>query len=258
MADECVDRPMRLLILLLATSVALPAAATTFSARYPAGSITSASQADAALKDADAEMKRVQQDAQSRDAACYRGLLVNSCREDVRRDKQLAEREVRRVQLEARELQRRLEAEAVTKRRAAEAETQAAKDAERSRKKEAVRSDQTAREAKLKQRDDAARADSGADSPATVGDLPKKNMKGTPSKSAQPPRSPSPDTLTAAERADNARKFEQKQAEAAERAREQQAQREKNEQRRAEKRKEMEQREAEREALRQKAAQLPK
>jgi len=225
--------------------------------RYPAGSIATSSQAETALKEADAAMRAIQQDAKSRDAACYRSFLVNSCREDVRREKQLAEREVKRVQLEARELQRRVEAEAVAKRRAAEAETQATEDAERLRNQEAAGADQAAREAKLKQRDGTA-PESGPSTPATPDTAQKKLLKVAPSKTTQPQRAPTQDPLTAAERAENVRKFEQKQAEAAERAREQQAQREKNEQRRAEKRKETEQREAEREALRQKAAQLPK
>lgn len=248
---------MRLLFLLATMLVALPAEAMMFGTRYPAGSITSPPQAEAALKDADAEMTRIQQEAKSRDAACFRTFLVNACRDDARRAKQLAEREVRRVQLEARELKRRVEAEAVAKRRAEEAETRAAEDADRVRKQEAARADQAAREAKLKQRDGAAPA-SGSSTAATPGDTQKKEVKVAPSNTAQPSRAPPRDPLTAAERAENARKFEQKQAEAAERAREQQAQREKNEQRRAEKRKQLERREAEREALRQKAAQLPK
>lgn len=246
-------------LVLTATLLALPPGAVTFGARYPAGSISNPAQAQAALKDSDAEMRRIQQDAKSREADCYRGLLVNSCRDDVRRQKELAEREVRRVQLDARNLQRRLEAEDAARGRAEKADAQAAQASQRMQKQESERADQAAREAKLKQRDANTSAQAqGQDIVAPASNVQKKESKTTPAKSAQQSRSPSQDPLTAAERADNALKFQQKQAQAAERAREQQAQREKNEQRRAEKRKETEQREAEREALRQKAAQLPK
>jgi len=126
---------------------------------------------------------------------------------------------------------------------------------------ESARADQAEREARLQQRDPGGMAKplGTPDASAPVGNAPGKAARVRPAKGSQPSRQPpTQDPLTAAERAENARKFEEKQAQAAERSREQQAQREKNEQRRAEKRKEMEQREAEREALRQKAAQLPK
>ena len=89
---------MRQLWLLMAVWV-LPVAASDFGARYPAGSIRDAEQAQAVLKEADAEMTRIGQSAKERDAECLRKFLVNSCRDDVRREKQLAEREVRRVRV---------------------------------------------------------------------------------------------------------------------------------------------------------------
>ncbi len=68
----------------------LPAAASDFGARYPAGSILDVATAQAALKDADAEMAAIARRAQARDAECYRRFFVNSCRDDVRREKELA------------------------------------------------------------------------------------------------------------------------------------------------------------------------
>jgi colicin import membrane protein len=234
-----VDARMKLGLIAVLLS-ALPAAASDFNARYPPGSIHDAAAAQAALKDADAEMARISQDAKARDAECYRRLLVNACRDDVRREKELAEREVKRVRLEANDLRRKLDAEQVAKRRAEEAAARAAEDAERARKAAASRAEYEAREAEVKRRQEEAKAN------------------GTASKGAQSAPAPSKDRLTAAERAENARQYEEKQAQAAKRAQEVEARQKENEQRRAEKRKQSEQREAEREAIRKKAAEASK
>src|SRR5687767_15847875 len=79
----------------LLSLMATPVAAQEFGARYPAGSISDEVHAQAVLKEADAEMTRIARDAKARDAECLRRFLVNSCREDVRRETELAEREVR-------------------------------------------------------------------------------------------------------------------------------------------------------------------
>lgn len=216
--------------------LALPVAASDFGTNYPAGSIRDSAAAQAALKAADAEMARIVQDEKRREAECYRGFLVNSCRDNVRRERQLAEREVRRVQLEAHDLQRRLDSEQVAERRAQEAEARAAEDAQRPQKEAAARAANEARTAELQRRNAA-----------------ENEQRGGTSSSGQE-RRPTQDRLTAAERAENVRKYQQKQLQAEKRAEEKEAERKKNEQRRAEKRKQIAQREAEREAVRKKAA----
>ena len=217
-------------VFLAAMFLTLPAAASDFSARYPAGSVRDAQQAQAALKDADAETARIAGYASSREAECYKGILVNSCRDLVRREKELAEREVRRVRVEARDLQRRLDAEELAKRRAEKSASSAAKEAGKSTEQKPARAAPAPAT-----RDPNSRAASGPDRPR-----------------------PAPEKLSAAQRAENARKFQQKQTEAAQRAQEREAERTESEERRAAKRKQIEQREAEREAIRRKAAELEK
>ena len=207
-----------------------PAAASDFSARYPVGSLRDAQQAQAALMDADAEMARVAGRASSRESECYKAIFVNSCRDDVRREKELAEREVRRVRVEARDLQRRLDAEELAKRRAEATAQRAAKEATKSAEQKPAR---------------AAPARATRDPAIEAGD------------GAERPR-PAQEKLSAAQRAENVRKFQEKQAQAAQRAQEREAERTKTEERRAAKRKQVEQREAEREAIRRKAAELEK
>lgn len=214
-------------VFLAAMFLTLPAAASDFSARYPAGSVRDAQQAQAALKDADAELARIVSHARSREAECYKGILVNSCRDDVRREKELAEREVRRVRVEARDLQRRLDAEDLAKRRAEKSAASAAKEAGKPTEQKPAPTASPTRD-------------------------PQGELR------ASEERRPAQEKLSAAERAENARKFQQKQAQAAKRAQEREDQRTKKEERRAEKRKQIEQREAEREAVRRKAAELEK
>ena len=220
---------MRQLWLLMAVWV-LPVAASDFGARYPAGSIRDAEQAQAVLKEADAEMTRIEQSAKERDAECLRKFLVNSCRDDVRREKQLAEREVRRVRVEARDLQRRIDAEKVAKQRADKAAALAAEEAKRAQNEEKARDASKVREPQVKRPDSVA------------------------VKEGSPGPQPGQEKLTAAERAENARKFQEKQEQAQKRAQEMEVERKENEQRRIEKRKQIEEREAERETIRKKAA----
>jgi len=208
----------------------LPVAASDFGARYPAGSIRDAEQAQAVLKEADAEMTRIGQSAKERDAECLRKFLVNSCRDDVRREKQLAEREVRRVRVEARDLQRRIDAEKVAKQRADNAAALAAEETKRAQNEEKARDASKGREPQVKRPDSVA------------------------VKEGSPGPQPGQEKLTAAERAENARKFQEKQEQAQKRAQEMEVERKENEQRRIEKRKQIEEREAEREAIRKKAA----
>lgn len=213
----------------------LPAAAGDFGARYPAGSIVDAAAAQTALKEADAEMADIARRASTRDAECYRRFLVNSCRDDVRREKELAEREVRRVRVEAGDLQRRIDAEQVAKRRAEREAAQALEDGQRPRKEQAARAEAEARQADAQRR-----------APTVTKDV---AAPGGPARSSAPQ-----ERLTAEQRAENVRKYQQKQAQAQKRAQEVEIERKENELRRAEKRKQVEHREAEREAIRKKAA----
>lgn len=225
------------LVILLAT----PVAASDFGTRYPAGSIGDGLQAQVVLKEADAEMARIAQRAKARDAECLRGVLVNSCRDDARREKELDEREVRRVRVEARDVQRRIEAERAAKRRSDEQTARAAEDAQRPQKPSEARDAAKAREAAATQRD----LSTKSVAPAQADQV----------QSKEPDRpQPPPPRLTAEERAENAHKFQQKQEQAQKRALEQEVKRKENEQRRAEKRKQIEEQEAAREEIRKKAA----
>ncbi len=216
----------------------LPAAASDFGARYPAGSILDVAAAQAALKDADTEMAEIARRAQARDAECYRRFFVNSCRDDVRREKELAEREVRRVRVEAGDLQRRIDAEQVAKQRAEQEAARAVEDAQRPQKEQEARAAAKAREAEARKAGAGGRRKKVRHHKAggrAKGDAPKER-------------------LTAEQRAENVRKYQQKQAQAQKRAQEAEIERKENELRRAEKRKQVAQREAEREAIRKKAA----
>jgi len=225
---------------LLAVLLALPAMASDFGARYPVGSIQDVAQAQAALKDADAELDAIDRAAKSRDAECLRGLLVNSCRDDVRREKELSEREVRRVRVEARDLQRRIDAEESAKRRADQAAARELKDSKRPKPASA----ESAAADRIEARDESAASKESA--------VP--GSKGLQQPAERAAAHPAPPKLSAAERASNAQKFQQKQLRAQQRAQEQERERIERETRRAEKRKQTQRREAEREALRKKAA----
>ena len=217
--------------------IATPVEAEDFGARYPAGSIRDGVQAQIVLKEAEAEMTRIAQDAKARDAECLRGFLVNSCRDNVRREKELAEREVRRVRVEARDVQRRIEAERVAKRRADDEAARAAEDAQRPQKEAKARDAAAARDGAAKQREAIA---------------PK---EGAPGQTSEQDRShQAPPRMTPEERAENVRKFQEKQEQAKKRAQEQEVKRIESEQRRTEKRKQIDQQEAAREEIRKKAA----
>lgn len=227
---------------LLAVLLALPAMASDFGTRYPVGSITDVARAQAALKDADAELDAIDRAAKSRDAECLRGLLVNSCRDDVRRERELSEREVRRVRVEARDLQRRVDAEESARRRADQTAARELKDSQRP--KPASAASNAAAGTRVESPDaGAASKESSASGPNGV----IKQVDEAPARPAEP-------KLSAAQRADNAQKFQQKQLRAQQRAQQQELERVERETRRAEKRKQTERREAEREAMRKKAA----
>jgi len=231
-------------LFLTATLLTLPVRAESdFGHRFPAGSIREPAAAQQALKDADAEMVRIAQNAKLREAECYRGFFVNSCREDVRREKLLSEREVDRVRVEARDFGRRIEAERTAKRQAERAQARTTADTRRPAKEQAERAAAALRETEVKQRD---AGESGSDAAVLK-----------PGRDADAAR-PRGDRLTAAERAENVRKFQQKQDHARARAQESEAEQKQSAQRRAQKRKQIAQREAEREELRKRATEVIK
>ncbi len=123
--------------------------------QYPAGSISSAAQADQALLDA--KRARVEQEKlfDSRRKVCYQKLLAEQCLAPEREDNNLAVRKIRAVEVEARAFNRNEAArETAARRNAQNAQTAAGKlrrESEQAQhsaelKKKAVRHDQAARE----------------------------------------------------------------------------------------------------------------
>jgi hypothetical protein len=216
----------------LLLAVVLPAAATEFGDRYPAGSIRERAQSEQALRDAEVEQARIERDAQARDAECHKGFLVNQCRERVRRDRLDAERELRRVRVEAHDLQRQLDAADAVRRRAKAAERAGAPPVPSAREPRPVQGPSP---------DEAAR-----------------NRADYDRRQAERQKAQAADQARAAERAANAREYEEKQAEAARREQQQAEERRKNEERRAERRKRIEAQEAEREQVRRRAEEAAK
>jgi len=212
-------------------AAALPALGSEFGDRYSTGAIKDRSQAEQALREADAEAARIDREAATREAECYKRFLVNKCRDDVRRDKLIAESELRRVRVEAHDVQRKLDAEEAARKRA-ESLAPAAKPAPTKREPP------TSREIP---QDEAAR-----------------NRAAYEKRVEEKRKAAAEEQARAPERAANAREFEAKQAEAERRAKEKEAERKKNEERRAERRKQMEAKEAQREELRRKAEEAAK
>jgi hypothetical protein len=77
---------------------------------YPAGSITSRSAAEQALRDADAVQKAIDAQYKSEKARCAHVVLVNECQDKAHREHTLGQNQVHRVQIEAHDLQRKLAA----------------------------------------------------------------------------------------------------------------------------------------------------
>ncbi|HET9024174.1 MAG TPA: hypothetical protein VFN64_06345 [Burkholderiaceae bacterium] len=217
---------MKPLIASLLIAAALPASGSEFGSRHPSGSIRDRAQAEQTLRDADVEAARIEREAAAREAECHKRFLVNQCRDEVRRDKLSAERELRRVRGEAHDLQRRLDAEETAKKRAGSAEpaprpVPARKEPPANRE---IPPDEAARNrAAYEKRQEEKRKEAAAEQ------------------------------ARAPEREANAREFREKQAEAERRAQDKDAERRKNEERRAERRKQVEAKEAQREEVRRKA-----
>jgi hypothetical protein len=218
---------MRTIVTMLLLVATAAAGASEFGRRFPAGSISDRARAEQALREAEAEEARVARDSAAREAECYKSFLVNSCREDVRRDRLDAERELRRVKVEANDLQRRLDAEEAARKRA---------EAAKRPVETPQSSDRGPRPGREIAPEEAAR-----------------NRAEYDKRIAARKKQQSEEQARAGERADNAREYREKQAEAERRAKGKDAERRKNEQRRAERRQQIESQEAQREEVRRKA-----
>jgi colicin import membrane protein len=223
---------MRPTLLVLLLFVALPASASDFGARYPAGSISDSARAETALREADAEESRIERDSKAREAECHKGFLVNRCRDAVRRDKLSAEREVRRVRVEAHDLERKLKAEA----------------AARSRAEAATKAEQAVGPSPAK----APGKDASTGSSLTPEEE-ARNRADYEKRIADKQMEAAREQARAQERADNERAYREKQAEAERRAQQKAAERKQAEERRAERRKQVEAQEAQREEVRRRA-----
>ena len=203
--------------------------------RYPPGSIKERARAEAALRDAEREQARIESEFTAREAECYNRFLVNRCRDQARQEKLTAERDLRRVRVEAHDLQRQLDAQ----------------DAAHRRAEAAAESGAPSRDPKSESRE---RAGGNAISPEEAA----RNRAAHDKRVAEQRKSAAERQLSDAERAENVRAFEQKQAEAAERAARNAAEAEQAEKRRAERRKRREAQEAQREELRKRAEEAAK
>ncbi|MCK6428282.1 MAG: hypothetical protein L6Q72_04275, partial [Burkholderiaceae bacterium] len=101
----------------LVLAAALPAHAE-LAAQFPAGSIRTREDATRALAAARTEAAAVEEAYAAEQQRCAQAFFVNRCQDEARRTRELALREVRRVELEARDTQRRLDAEERARRRA--------------------------------------------------------------------------------------------------------------------------------------------
>src|SRR4249920_4166926 len=195
------------------------AIAADFAEQYPPGSITTRAQADQAIAAAEKEQTRLKQVFDQRDQDCYRQILVNDCREKVRRDRETARRDVRRVEVEAKDLRRKLEQEDNERKRAEQQRQQPATDAARE-----------AKAAEAQKRQD--KAAGGAKPPATEEEI-ARNRAEYERKQKEHADRLAKEQQRATENAKNVAEYEQKQADAAKRAEANAAERKKREERRA-------------------------
>jgi hypothetical protein len=237
---------MKLALGMLLTFQALAALASDFGDRYPGGSITDATRAADALREAEAEEARIGTDAAAREAKCRKEFFVSRCLDAVRRDKLLAERELRRVRVEAHDLQRRLEAEDAARQRAESA-------AKAGQPEGAGRSD-----APGKPREPQPRRPAPRRSTALSPEEEARNRAEYEQRIADKQKEAARERARAQESAENERKYREKQAEAERRARQKAEDQKKTEARRAERRKQVEQQEAAREEVRRRAEQAAK
>lgn len=108
-----------------AMSRPLPAALSdhSISERWPAGSVTSREKAEAAINDADAAREKLNAAAKAGHDICIGRILVSGCWEDVRKAQFTIGKEIRRVELEAKDF---IRAENAAKEKARQAEAKLA------------------------------------------------------------------------------------------------------------------------------------
>src|SRR4029450_4439856 len=220
------DRKSLLLPLLLAL-LSISAAAEEFSARYPAGSITTREQADAAVKATQQEEQRLHKLYADRDAACYGQFLVNDCREKVRRERELALRDGKRVEVEAKDTRRRLDQQDLERRRAEEQKQREATAGEREQREKAARSGLEQRQSQSADRA------AGAITPEQAA----RNQAEYERKQKEHAERVAKEQQRAAQSSQNAAEYKQKQVDAAKHAEESAAERKQREEKRAERKK---------------------
>jgi hypothetical protein len=238
---------VRTLIFGVLLIVAWPVGASEFGDRYPAGAIKDRARAEEALRDASAEEARITRESKAREAECYKGVFVNKCREDVRRDRLAAERELRRVRVEAHDLQRRLDAQDAARKRE---ETAAAPGK--------APEPAAAREPGTPGKPEPPKQKAPAASKQLTPEEAARNRAAYEQRVAEKQKELAREQARAPERAQNAADYKEKQIEAEQRAQQKAADAKKAEERRAERRKQLEAQEAQREEVRRKAEEAAK
>jgi hypothetical protein len=104
-------RSKRRLVLVALVVVLKTTHAADLGATYPPGSITTREQAQQALAAARAAERDAENTQRAELQACSKVFLQNRCSDDARRKFDAQRREIRRVEVEAREVRRRLDAE---------------------------------------------------------------------------------------------------------------------------------------------------
>ncbi len=204
--------------LILAAVVAVGTAVAADSAlltEYPPGSIRTREQAAAALQRASADADETERVYRSEISACSATIFVTRCQNNARSKRDARMREVERVRLEAHALTRRLDAEERARVRAAEEARRAAEAPQKRQREAQSRAEFEARQKQAEQHP---------------------QSKPTPRTPAQP--APPGGSLTPEQRAENVRRFQEKQRAAAEYAQRKAKEREENIRRREQRRKE--------------------
>jgi hypothetical protein len=237
---------VKVLPIFLIVAVASAFAAGPWSARFPPGSIQTREQADEAVRAVKAESDAVKRNYADEAAKCNAKILVNRCEEQARarRDQQL--HEIERTHIEADDLVRKLDAEERARRRAEE-EARRKQDEQARLEREAK--SRAEYEARQKDAETSAKQDTRAGkatSPKGPRAAPASGAPNLPKK----PRAPHAPALveqdvpgshlTEAQRAENQRRYEEKQKQAEEYARKKAAEREDHERSREKRKKEQE------------------
>ncbi|MEW5882585.1 MAG: hypothetical protein AB1761_19365, partial [Pseudomonadota bacterium] len=123
-------RALARFVALLALAAAFPAHGE-LAAEFPAGSIRTRDDATRALAAARAESAAIESAYAAEQQRCAGTFFVNRCQDEARRRRELALREVRKVELQARATQRRLDAEERARRREQQPAADAAERAKR-------------------------------------------------------------------------------------------------------------------------------